>query len=67
MIKQMTTWMKTADFVSLRQTNPSQMEAPKIAGMEIAYWNNTRRLLMKSAIPIPAKSMAAIAIRPMAK
>ena len=56
----------TAHLVSRRQMKPSQIEAPKTAGMEMKYLNRSRRLPTNRAAPIPPAMTTAMTARPTA-
>ena len=60
----MATWMMTAVRVTRRQTKPSQIDAPKIAGTEMMYWNSSSRLSTVIATPMAPASVTAITRRP---
>ncbi|OPZ68013.1 MAG: hypothetical protein BWY83_02443 [bacterium ADurb.Bin478] len=59
------TWRITAQRVTRRQRKPSQMEAPKIAGMEMKYLNRSSKLPTKVATQMPPTRVMRMAIRPM--
>ena len=60
----MATWTMTAHLVTRRHTNPSQIDAPKMAGTEMMYWNSSSRLSATIATTMAPASVTAITMRP---
>ncbi len=60
----MATCQMTAHFVTRRHTKPSQIDAPKMAGTEMMYWNSSSRLSAIIATRMAPASVTAMTTRP---